>query len=344
MRLNEQSLILPTGSAKIGTREYRVEMNNTPNVPEAFNNLPVKTVNGTTIYLHDVAQVRDGAAVQTNIVRHDGRRGALLTVLKNGDASTIEIVSKIKAALPRILSSLPPAFHVTTLFDQSIFVRAAINGVVKEAVVAAMLTGIMILLFLGSWRSTLIVCISIPLSILTSLAVLYAMGETINIMTLGGLALAVGILVDDATVEIENIHRNLGMGKGVIRCDSRRRAPDRRSRLRFDAVHLHRVRAGVIPDRRGAISVYAPGAGRRARDVRVLSAVAHPGAHHDPLPDSRRIAALSGSRRRSRRDRRGPHLARPSCLSSRLRASARGLFEHADVRRCIIASWCWSAS
>ncbi|HML18340.1 MAG TPA: efflux RND transporter permease subunit, partial [Bryobacteraceae bacterium] len=214
--LNEQSLILPTGSAKIGTREYRVEMNNTPNTPEEFNNLPVKTVNGTTIYLHDVAQVRDGAAVQTNIVRHDGRRGALLTVLKNGDVSTIEIVSQIKAALPRILSSLPKSFHVTTLFDQSIFVRAAINGVVREAIVAAMLTGIMILLFLGSWRSTLIVCISIPLSILTSLAVLYAMGETINIMTLGGMALAVGILVDDATVEIENIHRNLGMGKGVI--------------------------------------------------------------------------------------------------------------------------------
>src|SRR5579883_1590699 len=214
--LNSQSLILPTGSAKIGTREYRVELNNSPRVPEAFNNLPVKTVNGTTIYLRDVAQVRDGAAVQTNIVRHDGRRGALLTVLKNGDVSTIDIVGKIKAALPRILSSFPPSFHVTTLFDQSVFVKAAISGVIKEAVAAAGLTALMILLFLGSWRSTLIVCISIPLSILTSLAILYVMGETINIMTLGGMALAVGILVDDATVEIENIHRNLGMGKGVI--------------------------------------------------------------------------------------------------------------------------------
>ncbi len=214
--LNNQSLILPTGSAKIGTREYRVELNNSPRVPEAFNNLPVKTVNGTTIYLHDVAQVRDGAAVQTNIVRHDGRRGALLTVLKNGDTSTIEIVGKIKAALPAILASFPKEFHVTTLFDQSIFVRAAIAGVIKEALVAAALTGVMILLFLGSWRSTLIVCISIPLSILTSLAILYALGETINIMTLGGMALAVGILVDDATVEIENIHRNLGMRKGVV--------------------------------------------------------------------------------------------------------------------------------
>lgn len=214
--LNSQSLILPTGSAKIGKREYRVELNNSPRIPDAFNNLPIKTVNGTTIYIRDIAHVRDGAAIQSNIVRHDGRRGAVLTVLKNGNTSTIEIVKRIKAALPRILSSLPPAFHVTTLFDQSIFVRAAIAGVVKEAIAAALLTGLMILLFLGSWRSTLIVCISIPLSILTSLAVLYALGETINVMTLGGLALAVGILVDDATVEIENIHRNLGMGKGVI--------------------------------------------------------------------------------------------------------------------------------
>jgi multidrug efflux pump subunit AcrB len=214
--LNSQSLILPTGSAKIGTREYRVELNNAPRIADAFNDLPVKTVNGATIYLRDVAQVRDGSAVQTNIVRHDGRRGAVLTVLKNGDVSTIEIVKKIKEALPRILSSLPPAFHVTTLFDQSIFVKAAIAGVIKEAIAAAVLTGLMIMLFLGSWRSTLIVCISIPLSILTSLAVLYALGETVNIMTLGGLALAVGILVDDATVEIENIHRNLGMGKGVV--------------------------------------------------------------------------------------------------------------------------------
>jgi multidrug efflux pump subunit AcrB len=214
--LNSQSLILPTGSAKIGTREYRVELNNSPRVPEAFNDIPVKTVNGVTVYLRDVAQVHDGSAVQTNIVRHDGRRGTLLTVLKNGNASTIDIVNRIKAQLPRILSSLPPDFNVRTIFDQSVFVKSAISGVIKEAVVAAILTGFMILLFLGSWRSTLIVCISIPLSILTSLAVLYLLGETINIMTLGGLALAVGILVDDATVEIENIHRNLGMGKGLI--------------------------------------------------------------------------------------------------------------------------------
>jgi len=215
--LNAQNLILPTGFAKIGTREYSVQLNNSPTIVDAFNRLPIKTVNGTTIYMRDVAQVRDGYAVQTNIVRHDGRRGALLTVLKNGASSTLEVVKQIKATLPRVQSTLPPALKISQLFDQSVFVAAAISGVVKEAAAAALLTGLMILLFLGSWRSTLIVCISIPLSILTSLAVMSLLGETINIMTLGGLALAVGILVDDATVEIENIHRNLGMGKGVIR-------------------------------------------------------------------------------------------------------------------------------
>jgi CzcA family heavy metal efflux pump len=215
--LNGQNLILPTGFAKIGTREYSVQLNNSPTIVDAFNRLPIKTVNGTTIYMRDVAQVRDGYAVQTNIVRHDGRRGALLTVLKNGASSTLEVVKQIKATLPRVQLTLPPALKISQLFDQSVFVAAAISGVVKEAAAAALLTGLMILLFLGSWRSTLIVCISIPLSILTSLAVMSLLGETINIMTLGGLALAVGILVDDATVEIENIHRNLGMQKGVTR-------------------------------------------------------------------------------------------------------------------------------
>jgi CzcA family heavy metal efflux pump len=215
--LNSQNLILPTGTAKIGTREYSVQLNNSPTIVDAFNKLPVKTVNGTTVFMRDIAQVRDGYAVQTNIVRHNGRRGALLTILKNGASSTLEVVRQMKAALPRVQSTLPPALKITQLFDQSVFVAAAISGVVKEAAVAALLTGLMILLFLGSWRSTLIVCISIPLSILTSLAVMSLLGETINIMTLGGLALAVGILVDDATVEIENIHRNLGMRKGVTR-------------------------------------------------------------------------------------------------------------------------------
>src|SRR5579872_2562028 len=214
--VNLQSYILPSGTAKIGDREYTVRLNSTPDLAEEFNRLPIKTVNGTTVYLRDVAHVRSGFAVQTNIVRHNGQRGALLTVLKNGGSSTIDIVRRIKASLPRIESTLPKALHVSLLFDQSIFVRAAIKGVLREAITAALLTALMILLFLGSWRSTLIVCISIPLSILASLAVLNLLNETINVMTLGGLALAVGILVDDATVEIENIHRNLGQGKPVV--------------------------------------------------------------------------------------------------------------------------------
>jgi multidrug efflux pump subunit AcrB len=215
--VDAQNIILPSGTAKIGGREYNVRLNGSPDVVEAFNNLPVKQVNGSTIYIRDVAHVRDGYAVQTNIVRHNGSRGALLVALKNGGSSTLEIVRRLKEILPRIRSTLPPQLNLKLLFDQSIFVRAAINGVLKEAVLAALLTALMILLFLGSWRSTLIVCISIPLSILTSLAVLDLLNETVNVMTLGGLALAVGILVDDATVEIENIHRNLGQGKPILR-------------------------------------------------------------------------------------------------------------------------------
>ena len=215
--VNLQNLILPAGSVKIGDREYQVKLNSSPEILREMNNLPIKTVNGATVYLKDVASVRDGFAVQTNIVRTNGTRGALLTVLRNGQASTLAIVNQVKAALPKILAGLPPAVHVSQLFDQSIFVRAAISGVLKEASTAAILTGLMILLFLGSWRSTVIVCISIPLSILTSIVILDLMGQTINVMTLGGMALAVGILVDDATVEIENTHRNLAMKKPLVR-------------------------------------------------------------------------------------------------------------------------------
>jgi multidrug efflux pump subunit AcrB len=214
--INNQSLILPSGSVKIGGHEYTVRLNSEPELATAFNHLPVRQTNGATVYVGDVAHVRDGYAVQTNIVRHNGARAALLTVLKNGGSSTLDIVDRLKAMLPRVRSTLPAALNLRLMFDQSIFVRVAINGVVREAIVAAVLTGLMILLFLGSWRSTIIVCISIPLSILTSLAVLNLLGETINVMTLGGLALAVGILVDDATVEIENIHRNFGLGKPIV--------------------------------------------------------------------------------------------------------------------------------
>src|SRR5271169_2284895 len=216
--VNAQNLILPAGNVKIGDREYSVRLNSSPEILSEMNNLPMRTVNGATVYLKDVATVRDGFAVQTNVVRTNGTRGALLTILRNGQASTLDIVNKVKAALPRIQAAIPPALKIRQLFDQSLFVRASINGVVREAAIAALLTGLMILLFLGSWRSTVIVCISIPLSILTSLIVLSLLGQTINVMTLGGLALAVGILVDDATVEIENVHRNMGMkGKSLVR-------------------------------------------------------------------------------------------------------------------------------
>src|SRR5882724_8265005 len=216
--LNLQNLILPTGTAKIGTREYLIQLNSSPELISALNNLPIKTVNNAPIYMRDVAQVRDGYSVQTNIVRADGSRSSLLTVLKHGSASTLSVVNGVKALLPKIAATLPPSLKITQLFDQSLFVRAAVGGVVREASIAAVLTAVMILLFLGSWRSTLIVCLSIPLSILTSLIVLGALGQTINVMTLGGMALAVGILVDDATVEIENVHRNMGMkGKTLVR-------------------------------------------------------------------------------------------------------------------------------
>src|SRR5213594_1971951 len=214
--VNLQNLTLPSGSVKLGPQEYRVSLNSSPEAVSALNELPVKVVNGATVYLRDVAHVRDGFAVQTNIVRQDGRRSVLLTVIKKGGASTLTIVKQLKALLPSIRAAAPSGLEVKELFDQSLFVRAAITGVLTEGAIAACLTGLMILLFLGSWRSTLVVITSIPLSILTSLAILSAIGQTLNVMTLGGLALAVGILVDDATVEIENIHRNLGLGTALV--------------------------------------------------------------------------------------------------------------------------------
>src|SRR5215468_3677813 len=215
--LNLQNLILPAGTAKMAQTEYQVRVNSSPVVLSDLNNMPIKTVNGATVYIKDVAQVHDGFSVQNNIVRANSSRGVLITITRNGNASTLAIVNAVKAALPRILANVTPELKVTALADQSIFVRASIKGVIREALIAAGLTALMILLFLGSWRSTLIVCISIPLSILTSLVVLDLLGETINVMTLGGMALAVGILVDDATVEIENTHRNMGMKKPLVR-------------------------------------------------------------------------------------------------------------------------------
>lgn len=214
--VNAQNLILPAGTVKLGPLEYNVEMNGSPQTVTEFNELPVKSVNGTTIYLKDVAHVRDGFSPQTNIVLANGQRGVLMSVYKTGTSSTLSIIDGVKQTLHDYSASVPEGLNLTTFFDQSLFVRAAINGVVREALIAACLTIAMILLFLGNWKSSLIIAVSIPLSILVSILALSALGETINIMTLGGLALAVGILVDDATVEIENINRNLAMGKETV--------------------------------------------------------------------------------------------------------------------------------
>ena len=215
--VSQQNLILPAGTARLGDREYVVKLNSSPGEVAALNDLPIRAANGSVVFIKDVAQVEEGFAVQTNVVRQDGKRSALLTVLKNGKTSTLDIVSGIRKAIPTVKAGLPSSLKITPLFDQSIFVRDSISEVAREAAIAAALTGLMILLFLGSWRSTLIVCTSIPLSIATSLVILTALGETINVMTLGGLALAVGILVDDATVEIENTHRNMAEKKPLVR-------------------------------------------------------------------------------------------------------------------------------
>ncbi len=214
--INAQNLILPAGTAKIGSFEYQVDMNGSPQTVNEMNDLPIKTVNGSTVYIRDVGFVRDGFTPQTNIVRVNGQRSALMSILKLGDASTLDVIAGVYKMLPTVEASLPLHVDMHPLSDQSVFVKASINGVVREGAIAACLTGLMILVFLGSWRSTLIIVVSIPLSVLSSLIVLSAIGETINIMTLGGLALAVGILVDDATVEVENINRNLDQGKEII--------------------------------------------------------------------------------------------------------------------------------
>jgi multidrug efflux pump subunit AcrB len=214
--ISAQNFVLPSGTAKIGSTEYDLGLNTSPKLLEELNDLPIKTVNGAVIYIHDVAQVRDGYLPQQNIVRQDGVRSVLISILKTGTASTLSVANGIKQAMAATMKTVSDKLIVKQFIDQSIFVRAAISGVVREGVIAACLTAIMILLFLGSWRGTVIIALSIPLSVLVSLATLSALGETINLMTLGGLALAVGILVDDATVELENVHRQMALGKPTI--------------------------------------------------------------------------------------------------------------------------------
>ncbi len=283
---NAQNFVLPSGTAKIGETEYNVSLNSNPAVLAALNDLPVKTVNGAVIRVGDVAQVHDGYLPQTNVVRLNGVRGVLLTILKSGAASTLSVVDSVKKAMPRILSGLPPELEAKEFADQSLFVRAAVSGVVKEGVIAALLTAVMILLFLGSWRSTFIIAISIPLSILSSIVLLSALGETINLMTLGGLALAVGILVDDATVTIESIHRQMAPGQDDRAGHSRRSAGNCPAGPGFDAVHLHCLRTHVLPHRRVALSLRAPGRGSRLRYAGQLCALANarPDPGHVVLP------------------------------------------------------------
>jgi multidrug efflux pump subunit AcrB len=210
--INAQNVILPGGSVKMGGTEFSVRMSSSPDSVQQLAAIPIKQVNGATVYVGDVAQVREGGGVQTNIVRENGRRGTYISLLKNGKASTLDVVSQVKKMLPSIKAGLPDDVNLELLSDQSVYVRATISGVIREGIIAACLTALMILVFLGSWRSTIIVALSIPLSVLTSIILLWATGETLNVMTLGGLALAVGILVDDATVAIENIHRNIEHG------------------------------------------------------------------------------------------------------------------------------------
>jgi multidrug efflux pump subunit AcrB len=214
--VNVENLVAPSGTVKMGRQEYPLLVNASPEVVDQLNNLPIKTVNGATVFIKDVAHVRDGFAPQTSVVLADGRKAAMLPILKSQGSSTLTVVDGVRAAAPGILATLPQSLKTAFIFDQSVFVRAAVSGVLREAVIAAGLTGLMMLLFLGSWRSTLIVLVSIPLSLLVSVTVLHMLGQTLNLMTLGGMALSVGILVDDATVTIENVHRHASMNKGLL--------------------------------------------------------------------------------------------------------------------------------
>lgn len=281
--ITAQNLILPAGSAKIGDREYTVRLNNSPEVLAAINDLPIRQVNGATVYIRDVAQVRDGFAVQTNIVRRDGRRSSLISILKNGGASTLDVVNRVKQALPRIQTTLPTELNLEFLFDQSLFVKASVEGVITEGLIAACLTATMILIFLGSWRSTLLVAASIPLSILVSIMLMSLLGQTLNIMTLGGLSLAVGILVDDATVEIENIHRNLAQGKPIKRAILDGAEQIAVKSVGFYPVYLYCLCASSLFEWSGKVPVHALGDGGGFCHARLLPAIAYRGADDGKL-------------------------------------------------------------
>ena len=274
--MSAQNLTLPSGLAKIGDTQYTVRTNAMPTTIDDLNDIPIRYSNGPTVFLKDVGQVHDGWAVQQNIVREDGRRSVLLSVIKNGNASTLAVVNGVRKALQVARAAAPPGLSINELFDQSKLVRASIAGVLREGAIAAGLTGLMILLFLGSWRSTVIVLISIPLSILASIIVLHFLGETLNTMTLGGLALAVGILVDDSTVTIENTHRLRGEGMSLAAGLRRHRCPDHG----LDAGDQLRIHLGRIPGRAGKIPLHSARACGGVRDAGVLCAVEDLDARH----------------------------------------------------------------
>ena len=275
--IGQQNIVTPVGTEKVGDFEYIVSLNGSPNRLDELNDLPIRVVDGTTVFLRDVAYAHAGAPPQINMVRVDGANAALMTILKNGSASTLDVINDVKALLPKIRETMPRSLKLVTTNDQSSFVFAAVNSVIFEGVVAAALTGLMILIFLSSWRSTLIITISIPLAILASVAALSAIGETINVMTLGGLALAVGILVDDATVTIENINYHLEQGKDIESAimDGARQIVIPGDRVAL--VHLHRLRADVQSRRRGRLSLPPMAEAVVFALIGILRALAHAG-------------------------------------------------------------------
>ncbi|MGY3423269.1 multidrug efflux pump subunit AcrB [Bradyrhizobium sp. F1.13.4] len=304
--LSLQNLITPVGTQKIGSYEYTVNLNDSPKAIDAFNNLPIKTVNGTVVYMRDVAYVHDGNPPQTNAVRVNGASAVLLTVMKAGVSSTLDIINNVKALLPSISKTLPSSLKLTPVGDQSVYVTDAVSSVVKEGIIAAVLTGMMILLFLGSWRSTLIITLSIPLAILAALAGLSVLGETINVMTLGGLALAVGILVDDATVTIENINWHMEQGKAIEPAilDGARQivVPATVSLLCICIAFVPHVR----PGRCRRLSIPAARRSRHPGARGLLRAVAHAGA------DDGQLSAAQSADPSRRRGRRRAAITQPS--------------------------------
>ena len=283
-----QNLTIAPGTAKMGPIEYDVAIDSSPAALDDLNNIPIKYVNGTLVFVRDVGFVHDGYQPQTNLVRRDGRHSVLMPVLTSGSASTLSVVSAVRNLMPTIMAGMPKSLNLDYLFDQSVFVRASISGVVREGAIAACLTGLMILLFLGSWRSTLIVVTSIPLSILASISVLYLFGQTLNVMTLGGLALAVGILVDDATVEIENNHRHMDMGKPI-----KHAILDGAAEVATPAiVATLSICIVFVPifllHRRRRVPVRAARDVGRVRHARQLSPLAHAGPDHVLVPDAGR--------------------------------------------------------